>query len=84
MHLLHSSATLFILLILNHERFIDRGIPTGPDGPPVEALEDIVFGDPENNYHELEAHILRANVEHNFSDTLKGNFSVFYGDYEKV
>jgi catecholate siderophore receptor len=69
---------------INHERFIDRGIPTGPDGRPVEALEDIVFGDPENNFDEIEAHVLRANLEHHFSDTFKGNFSVFYGDFDKV
>ncbi|WP_088332844.1 TonB-dependent siderophore receptor [Lacimicrobium sp. SS2-24] len=69
---------------VNHERFIDRGIPTGTNGEPVEALEDIVFGDPEHNYHELEAHVFRAAVEHQFTDFIKGNFSAFYGDYDKV
>lgn len=71
---------------INHERFIDRGIPTsnGLNGRPVEAYEDITFGDPQNNYHELEAHVFRANVEHRFSDNLKGNFNAFYGDYDKV
>jgi catecholate siderophore receptor len=69
---------------INHERFIDRGIPTGSDGKPVEALKNIVFGDPENNYHEVEAHIFRASLEHNFTDSVKGIFSAFYGDYEKV
>lgn len=68
---------------INHERFIDRGIATA-NGEPDEALEDIVFGDPENNYHEIEAHVFRANVEHQFDDNLKGNFSAFYGDYDKV
>lgn len=69
---------------INHERFIDRGIPTGADGLPVEALEDIVFGDPDNNYHELEANVVRATVTHQFTDATKGNFSAFYGDYDKV
>lgn len=68
----------------NHERFIDRGVPTGADGRPVEAFEEIVFGDPQHNYTDLEAHIFRAAVEHKFSDAVKGNFSAFYGDYEKV
>lgn len=72
----------------NHERFIDRGIPTndlaGGDFEPVEAFEDIVFGDPELNTTEFEAHILRANVQHEFSDTLKGNLTVSYGDYDKL
>lgn len=69
---------------INHQRFIDRGIPTGTDGRPVEVLKDIVFADPKNNYHELEAHIFRANIAHQFTDNIKGNFSAFYGDYDKV
>ncbi|MDM7861875.1 TonB-dependent siderophore receptor [Alteromonas sp. ASW11-36] len=69
---------------INHERFIDRGIPTGADGRPVEAFEDIVFGDPENNYHTLDAHVFRAALEHRFSDQLKGNFAAYYGDFDKV
>ena len=69
---------------INHDRFIDRGIPTGADGRPVEALEDIVFADPDNNYHGIEAHVFRASLEHQFSEHLKGNFAAFYGDYDKV
>jgi catecholate siderophore receptor len=78
---------------IDHERFIDRGIPTANGsnrgtlanpGRPVEAFEDIVFGDPDLNYHELEAHLLRAMVQHQFSENLKGRFSAFYGDYDKV
>jgi catecholate siderophore receptor len=68
----------------NHDRFIDRGIPTGSDGRPVEAFRDIVFGDPEENFNQLEAHLLRANLQHRFSDNVKANFSAFYGDYDKV
>ncbi len=68
---------------VDHERFIDRGIPTGANGEPVEAFEDIVFGDPELNTTQLEAHLLRAMLQHRFSDNLKGRFSAFYGDYDK-
>ena len=68
---------------IDHERFIDRGIPTGADGRPVEAFEDIVFADPEVNTTTLKAHLFRAAVQHNFSDNLKGNVSAFYGNYDK-
>ena len=68
---------------LDHERFIDRGIPTGADGRPVEEFDDIVFGDPELNLSTLEAHLFRATLQHEFSANLKGNFSAFYGDYDK-
>ncbi len=68
----------------DHERFIDRGIPTGTDGRPVSALRDVVFGDPELNFTDLKAHLLRANLQHAFSDSFKANVSAFYGDYDKV
>ncbi len=69
---------------VDHERFIDRGIPTGTNGEPVEAFKEIVFGDPDLNTTELEAHLLRAKLQHQFSDSLKGRFSAFYGDYDKL
>ena len=68
---------------INHERFIGRGIPTGSDGRPVEEFADIVFGDPEVNTTTLKAHLIRAAVQHDFSDNLKGNVSAFYGNYDK-
>ena len=69
---------------VDHERFIDRGIPTGSDGRPVEAFEEIVFADPELNLTQLEAHLIRATLQRDFSDNLKGNFSAFNGDYDKL
>ena len=69
---------------VDHERFIDRGIPTGADGRPVEAFEEIVFGDPDVNTTELAAHILLANLQHQFTDSLKGNFNASYADYDKL
>ncbi len=69
---------------VDHERFVDRGIPTGSNGKPVEDFKDIVFGDPDRNYHEMEAHLLRAALQHEFSASLKANFSAFLGDYDKL
>jgi catecholate siderophore receptor len=69
---------------INNERFIDRGIPTGDDGRPVEALDDVVFGNPSENFTTLEAHLLRANVSHNFSDNWKAVVNASYADYDKV
>lgn len=69
---------------VDHERFIDRGIPTGTNGRPVEAFEDIVFADPELNTNELQAHLFRVSLQHDFSENLKANFSAFYGDYDKL
>lgn len=68
----------------NHRRFIDRGIPTGSDGRPVEALDRVTFGTSEENFNDLEAHIFRANVQHTFSENWKGVINAFYGDFDKV
>ena len=68
---------------IDHERFIDRGIPTGDDGKPVEDFEKIVFGDPKLNQSTLDAHVVRALLQHKFSDNLKANFGASYGDYDK-
>jgi len=68
----------------DHQRFIDRGIPTGANGKPVEDFEDIVFGDPNLNTTELQAHLFRAGLQHDFTDNLKGNLSAFYGNYDKL
>ena len=67
----------------DHERFIDRGVPT-LNGEPVEAFEDIVFGDTNTNLQTLRADIYRANVSHEFSETQKGNFVVQYSDFQKL
>ena len=67
----------------NHERFIDRGIPSS-DGRPASELDDITFADPDNNFTTLDAHLFRAAIEHKFTESIKGNFSAFYGDYDKV
>ena len=69
---------------IDHERFIDRGIPTGANGEPVEAFEDIVFGDADLNTTELEAHLLRGVLQHQFNDTLKARVSASYSDYDKL
>ena len=67
----------------DHERFIDRGIPTA-NGEPVEALADIVFGYPEVNTTTLTADILRASLTRDFSDTSKLIFTATKSEFEKM
>ncbi|MEO0816235.1 MAG: TonB-dependent receptor [Pseudomonadota bacterium] len=69
---------------IDQERFVDRGIPTGSNGEPVDAFEDIVFGDPELNTTTHEAVVLRAQLQHEFSDRFKGIVTASYGDYDKA
>ena len=67
----------------DHERFIDRGVPT-LNGEPVEAFEEIVFGDTDTNLQTLRADIYRANLSHEFSETSKGNLVIQYSDFQKL
>ena len=67
----------------DHERFIDRGIPT-INNAPDESLSNIVFGDPDINTTTLEANIMRANVSHKFSENRKGNLAVQSSSFEKM
>jgi Outer membrane receptor for monomeric catechols len=68
----------------DHERYIDRGIPT-ENGEPVERFEKITFGDPHGeNLTTLEADILRATLSTEFSDTRKGNLSIVSSEFEKM
>ena len=69
---------------VDHQRFIDRGIPTGSNGRPIEAFENIVFGDADINTTGLKAHLWRLGLQHAFSESLKGNVSAFYGDFDKL
>ena len=67
----------------DHERYIDRGIPT-ENGEPVERFEKITFGDPHgDNLTTLEADIVRATLSTEFSDTRKGNLSIVSSEFEK-
>ena len=68
---------------IDHERFIDRGIPT-INGAPDESLIDIVFGTPEINTTTVEATIFRGTLSHVFSDTRKGNLTVHKSSFEKM
>ena len=70
--------------LMDHERFIDRGIPTGADGAPVDGLREIVFASPTDNVTTLEATVLRGTLTRQYSDTMTGTVNLHYGDYEKI
>ena len=69
---------------VDHERFIDRGIPTGDNGAPKESLSDVVFGTKSTNFHTVEADIFKVSFESELSDTLKSNFVLSHSQFDKV
>ena len=67
----------------DHERFIDRGIPTA-NGQPVEALKDVVFGTSDLNLTTLEADIFRGTITSDLTDTSKAIFTLTSSEFEKM
>jgi len=68
----------------DHERYIDRGIPT-ENGKPVERFSKITFGDSMgNNLSTLKADIFRAIMSTNFSDTTKANLTIVSSEFKKI
>ncbi|MEM1296007.1 MAG: TonB-dependent receptor [Verrucomicrobiota bacterium] len=68
----------------NHDRFIDRGIPVGTDRRPLARFNDTVFGDPNRNFNDFDAHVFRGLLTHDFNDNLKARVSTLYGGYDKI
>ncbi len=73
---------------VNDDRVVDRGVPSqnvdgGPD-VPLEGFDNTFFGSPDQNLTTLKAHIVKARVDHDFSDSLRSNFTAQYADYNKV
>ena len=75
---------------LDHERYIDRGIPTSIIGGastsasrPVDALNQITYGT-DGNVHTTEASILTGTLVHNYSDSGKINLTVSSNDFNKM
>lgn len=64
------------------ERVVDRGIPS-LNGEPLAGYDKTFFGDPDYNFSDVEVHIVRLRVEHDFSSTLNFNASLQYADYDK-
>lgn len=72
---------------LNDDRVVDRGVPSqnvdsGPD-VPLTGFDNTFFGSPDENYTTLQAHIVRARLDHTFTNTLRGNVTAQFADYDK-
>lgn len=64
------------------ERVVDRGVPSF-NGGPLRGFEETFFGDPEYNFSDVEVHIGRTRLEHDFSGAWSLNASMMFADYDK-
>ena len=63
-------------------RVTDRGVPS-LNGLPITGYAKTFFGSPALNQSKVKAHIARARIEHQFSDSLSANFTGLYATYDK-
>ncbi|HEX8380717.1 MAG TPA: TonB-dependent receptor, partial [Allosphingosinicella sp.] len=63
-------------------RTADRGIPAF-QGRPLRGFDRTFFGDPEQSFADIDAHVLSLAVEHRFSDAVTLRNRTSYGDYDK-
>ena len=68
----------------DHERYVDRGIPT-ENGKPVKRFSNITFGDSKGgNFSLVEADIFRATLSTDYSNTTKGNLAIISSEFKKM
>jgi len=64
-------------------RTADRGVPNF-QGRPVRGFDSVFFGDPEQSFADVDAHIVSAFVEHHFSDAATLRNRTTYGRFDKM
>ena len=65
------------------ERVVDRGVPSFA-GRPLGGFRDTFFGARGVNRSDFDAHVVRADVSHNFADNLNLTSKLLYGVYDKT
>lgn len=67
---------------LNDRRTADRGVPSNFDRP-LASVRRTFFGDPDKSYAEVNAHLARFAIEHDFGDGLSVRNRTHYAEYDK-
>jgi catecholate siderophore receptor len=63
-------------------RTADRGVPAF-QGRPLRGFDRTFFGDPEQSFADIDAHVVSLALEHRFSDSVTLRNRTSYGDYDK-
>jgi catecholate siderophore receptor len=63
-------------------RTADRGVPAFL-GRPLRGFDRTFFGDPEQSFARIDAHVVSLAVEHRFSDAVTLRNRTSFGDYDK-
>lgn len=69
--------------LVDDDRLIDRGIPS-LDNQPLDGQRDTYFGAKDFNRTTLEAHIMKARVDHKLNADWTVNGTLQYADFDKL
>lgn len=68
---------------LDHERYIDRGIPS-INGKPVESLKGTTFGSSTENHSSLDAKVFKLCLDHKLNERTKLRLKFTDNDFDKL
>jgi catecholate siderophore receptor len=68
---------------IDDDRVVDRGVPA-LNGQPLTGVEDVFFGSADLNVTTLQAHVMRAKLDHQLSETWSINTTLQYADFDKL
>lgn len=68
---------------IDDDRVVDRGVPA-LNNKPLQGVDETFFGSPDLNFTTLQAHVLRARVDHQLNETWSINTTLQYADFDKL
>ena len=68
---------------IDDDRVVDRGVPA-LNNKPLQGVSETFFGSPELNVTTLQAHVLRARLDHQLSDVWSISSTLQYADFDKL
>lgn len=68
---------------IDDDRVVDRGVPS-LNNAPLQGVDKTLFGSPDLNLTTLQAHVLRARVDHQLNETWSINATLQYADFDKL
>ncbi|MFQ3249379.1 MAG: catecholate siderophore receptor [Glaciecola sp.] len=68
---------------IDDDRVVDRGIPS-LNNEPLQGVDETFFGSTELNQTTLQAHVIRARLDHQLNESWSINTTLQYADFDKL
>lgn len=68
---------------IDDDRVVDRGVPS-LNNAPLQNVDKTFFGSPDLNVTTLQAHVMRARLDHQLNETWSINATLQYANFDKL